>query len=89
MPPPRRIVALTCGGMGSGAASAALQDGNRAYVTGPPLPGFWFMPSRHASRRDLEVALANARGKLRQQERELQAMREEADVLREAAEALR
>jgi transposase InsO family protein len=41
-----------------------------------------------SSRRDLEAALADARGLLRRQERELQALREEADILREAAEAL-
>jgi hypothetical protein len=88
MPPPRCIVALTCGGMGSGVASVALQDGNRASVVGLKLPGFWFMPSRRVSRRDLEAALADARGQLRRQERELRDLREEADVLREAAETL-
>jgi hypothetical protein len=43
---------------------------------------------RRASRRDLEAALADARGQLRRHERELQMLREEADVLREAAETL-
>jgi putative transposase len=45
------------------------------------------MPHR-ISRRDLEAALADARGQLRRHERELQRLREEADVLREAAETL-
>ncbi|WP_051451498.1 IS3 family transposase [Actinospica robiniae] len=40
------------------------------------------------SRRDLEAALADARRQLRRQEHELRDLREEADVLREAAEAL-
>lgn len=43
---------------------------------------------RRASRRDLGAAFANARGQLRRRERELQTLREEADVPREAAEAL-
>ena len=43
---------------------------------------------RRTSRRDLEAALANAHGQLRRHERELQKVREEADVLREAAETL-
>ena len=43
---------------------------------------------RHTSRRDLEAALADARGQLRRHERELHTLREEADVLREAAETL-
>jgi hypothetical protein len=43
---------------------------------------------RRASRRDLEAALADAHGQLRRHERELQTLREEADVLREAAETL-
>jgi transposase InsO family protein len=46
------------------------------------------MPSRRASRRDLEAALADARGQLRRQEHELRDLREEADVPREAAETL-
>jgi hypothetical protein len=74
--------------MGSGVVSVALQDSNGAWVAGLQLPGFWFMPSRRASRRDLVAALADARGQLRRQERELRDLREEADVLREAAETL-
>jgi putative transposase len=46
------------------------------------------MSSRRVSRRDLEAALADARGQLRRQEREPRDLREEADVLREAAETL-
>lgn len=57
-------------------------------MPGLGLPGFWFMSSRRASRRDLEVALADARGQLRRHERELRSLRVEADVLREAAEIL-
>jgi hypothetical protein len=45
------------------------------------------MPYR-TSRRDLEAALADARAQLRRRERELQTLREEADILREAAETL-
>lgn len=46
------------------------------------------MSSRRASRRDLEAALADARGQLRQQERELRDLHEEAEILREAADTL-
>lgn len=46
------------------------------------------MPSRRTCRHDLESALADARGQIRRQERELQDLREEAGVLREAAETL-
>jgi hypothetical protein len=46
------------------------------------------MASRRASHRDLVASLADARGQLRRQEHELRDLREKADVLREAAEAL-
>lgn len=80
-------IALTCGEAGSGAVSAALQHRNSSRPTCLQLTEFRFMPSR-ASCRDLEAALAIAREKVRRQERELQALRGEADVLREAAQTL-
>jgi hypothetical protein len=43
---------------------------------------------RRTSRCDLETALADVRGQLRRHERDLQTLRQEADVLREAAETL-
>ena len=85
--PPSRRLGLTCGEAGSGVVSAVPRDRNRARAARLPVPAFLFMP-RHSSRRDLEVALADARGQLRRHERELQTLREEADVLREAAETL-
>nr|WP_307846203.1 IS3 family transposase [Actinospica durhamensis] len=69
-------------------SSVALQDSNGTRVAGRQLPGFWFMPSRRASRRDLEAALADARGQLRRQEHELRDLREEADLGRKSAETL-
>ena len=85
--PPSRVLALTCDEPGSGVVSAVPRDRNRVRPGRLPVPEFFLMP-RRTSRRDLEAALANAHGQLRRHERELQMPREEANVLREAAETL-
>jgi hypothetical protein len=45
--------------------------------------GFWFMPCR-LSRRDLAAALAQTRDELRRSKREIENLRRENEILREA-----
>ena len=85
--PPGLGLPLTCDSADSSVVSAVPRERNRARATRLPMPAFLFMP-RRTSRRDLEAALADAREQLRRHERELRTLREEADVLREAAKTL-